>query len=157
MPGTAESESCVLVVGAGPAGLTAAITLARYGITVLVVERRDEPSRHPKATVISTRSMELIRSWGLEAEVLAGGVEADMLAWSGRTLADATGGVALDVGYPTREQASAISPTAPACVPQDQPRQRSARPAGTRRIRHPLHIGRPVGRRVQPGQCVPRR
>jgi cation diffusion facilitator CzcD-associated flavoprotein CzcO len=31
----------VLVVGAGPCGLVAGITLARYGIDVLVIEQRE--------------------------------------------------------------------------------------------------------------------
>jgi putative polyketide hydroxylase len=112
-------EVPVLIAGAGPAGLTAAITLARYGIEVLLVERRDRPSSQPKATVISTRSMELIRSWGLEPAVHSGGVDAEPRAWSCVTLADAEGGVDLDVGYPTRLRAAAASPTGPACVPQD--------------------------------------
>lgn len=33
-------ETEVLVVGAGPAGLVAAITLAHYGVDVLLVEKR---------------------------------------------------------------------------------------------------------------------
>ena len=35
-------DTQVLVVGAGPAGLVAGITLARYGVDVLVIDRRDE-------------------------------------------------------------------------------------------------------------------
>ncbi len=34
----------VLVVGAGPGGLVAGITLARYGIDVLVIDKRPGPS-----------------------------------------------------------------------------------------------------------------
>ena len=64
-PREADADVPVLVVGAGPAGLTAAIALARRGIAVLLVERRAELSSLPRATVISTRSMELYRSWGL--------------------------------------------------------------------------------------------
>jgi putative polyketide hydroxylase len=48
----------VLIVGAGPAGLVAGITLARYGIGVLVAEKRAGVSTLPRALVISTRSME---------------------------------------------------------------------------------------------------
>jgi flavin-dependent dehydrogenase len=44
----------VVVAGAGPAGLTAAIMLARYGVGSLLVEQRDDPSTLPRATGIST-------------------------------------------------------------------------------------------------------
>jgi 2-polyprenyl-6-methoxyphenol hydroxylase-like FAD-dependent oxidoreductase len=109
----------VLIVGAGPAGLAAALALARRGVESLIVDRRLERSSMPRATTISTRSMELIRSWGLEEEVLAGGVEVEWLMWESPTLARAAGGTAIEVGLPTRAQAALISPTAPACVPQD--------------------------------------
>jgi putative polyketide hydroxylase len=99
--------------------LTTAVTLARQGVEVLVVERRREPSGLPRATVISTRSMELLRSWGLEEEVLAGGLEVEWLLWFCETLALASAGSGLPTGYPSREQSAVISPTAPACVPQD--------------------------------------
>ena len=108
-----------LIVGAGPAGLAAAIALGRRGVESLVVDRRLERSSLPRATTISTRSMELIRSWGLEDEVRAGGVEVEWLMWESPTLAGAAGGVPIEVGLPTRAQAALISPTAPACVPQD--------------------------------------
>jgi len=65
----------VLIAGAGPAGLTAAIALGRQGIDTLVVDRKRELSSLPRATVISTRSMELLRSWGLEQDILAGAVD----------------------------------------------------------------------------------
>jgi 2-polyprenyl-6-methoxyphenol hydroxylase-like FAD-dependent oxidoreductase len=109
----------VLIVGAGPAGLAAAVALGRRGVESLVVERRLERPSLPRATTISTRSMELIRSWGLEEDVLAGGVEVDWLMWESPTLAGADRGTAIEVGLPTRAQAALISPTAPACVPQD--------------------------------------
>lgn len=109
----------VVVVGAGPAGLATAITLGRYGITTSLVEQRAEPSRLPRATVISIRSMELLRGWGLEPEVLAGGVDAEVWLWECLTLADAAGGRAHAVGYPSRDQASVVSPCRAGTVPQD--------------------------------------
>jgi len=109
----------VLVVGAGPAGLTAAGALARLGVQTLIVERRPELSSLPRATSVSTRSMELFRSWGLEDEVRAGGVDVEWQLWTCRTLAESAVGTAIPIGLPTREQSSMISPSSPACVPQD--------------------------------------
>jgi 2-polyprenyl-6-methoxyphenol hydroxylase-like FAD-dependent oxidoreductase len=117
---TMESEDVpVVVVGAGPAGLSAAIALARLGVETMLVERRAAPSPLPRATVVSLRSMELMRSWGVEDAI---GAEAVDVEWRGRlseTLATVAEGSEWPVGLPTREQAALLSPTAPACVPQD--------------------------------------
>src|SRR5215211_651346 len=112
-------EVPVLVVGAGPAGLTVAIALASQGVPTLLVERRRDLSSLPRATVVSTRSMEIFRSWGLEEPIHAGGVDVEWLLWTCKTLADAAEGSAHAVGYPTRAQSAVLSPTGPACVPQD--------------------------------------
>jgi putative polyketide hydroxylase len=112
-------ELPVVIAGAGPAGLAAAIALARLGVETMLVERRAELSSMPRATVVSLRSMELIRSWGAEEAVLAGGVDVEWHGWQSDTLATAAEGSMWPVGIPTREQAALLSPTAPACVPQD--------------------------------------
>jgi putative polyketide hydroxylase len=109
----------VVIAGAGPAGLAAAIGLARLGVETMLVERRAELSSLPRATVVSMRSMELIRSWGVEEAVLAGGVDVEWRGWQSDTLATVAEGSMWPVGIPTREQAALLSPTAPACVPQD--------------------------------------
>jgi putative polyketide hydroxylase len=111
--------SPVVVVGAGPAGLATAMSLARLGIETMLVERRAELSSLPRATAVSLRSMELMRSWGVEDAVRAGGVDVEWRGWQSQTLATAAAGSMWPVGMPTREQAAALSPTAPACVPQD--------------------------------------
>jgi 2-polyprenyl-6-methoxyphenol hydroxylase-like FAD-dependent oxidoreductase len=108
----------VVVVGAGPAGLVAANMLARQGIRTLLVAEA-APSVHPKATVASVRTMELLRSWGLEDRIRVGGHDVEWRMLVTRSLADAADGRAIDVGYPSIEQARSLSPTRPWAVPQD--------------------------------------
>jgi 2-polyprenyl-6-methoxyphenol hydroxylase-like FAD-dependent oxidoreductase len=108
----------VLIVGAGPAGLIAGITLTRYGIDTLVVEKRGELSTLAKAQVISMRTMELLRVWGLEDAVRAGAADVEPLGWVTPTLASGEGVVA-PTGHPTTAQAAQVSPTRPAWAPQD--------------------------------------
>jgi 2-polyprenyl-6-methoxyphenol hydroxylase-like FAD-dependent oxidoreductase len=117
-PVTDPDQVPVLIVGAGPAGLTAAAELARHGIEALMVERRPALFDHPRATAISTSSMELLRSWGLEDDVRAGELEIEWRGWACQSLSS-TEGAEIPLGLPTREQSAAVSPTAPACVPQD--------------------------------------
>jgi 2-polyprenyl-6-methoxyphenol hydroxylase-like FAD-dependent oxidoreductase len=114
-----HDQAPVVVVGAGPAGLAAAISLARLGIETMLVERRAELSSLPRATAVSLRSMELIRSWGVEDAIRAGGVDVEWRGWQSHTLAGVAAGSMWPVGLPTREQSAVLSPTAPACVPQD--------------------------------------
>ena len=61
----------VLVVGAGLAGLSAALFLARRGVDVLVVEKHPGTSVHPKAAGQFPRTMELLRVGGVDQDVLA--------------------------------------------------------------------------------------
>ena len=112
-------DAPVLIAGAGPAGLTTAMTLALHGVRSLVVDRRDGSSSLPRATGLSTRTMELLRSWDLEDAVRAGGVDVEWEALICETLAASAEGATSTVGFPTRAQTSLVSPSGPACVPQD--------------------------------------
>ncbi len=64
----------VLVVGAGPTGLAAAIALGRLGVRTVVVERRATTSTHPRGHVENGRTMELFRLWGVEDSVRGAGL-----------------------------------------------------------------------------------
>jgi 2-polyprenyl-6-methoxyphenol hydroxylase-like FAD-dependent oxidoreductase len=59
----------VLIVGAGPVGLSMALLLARFDIPCVIVERGTERGRHPKARGVRTRTMELFRQWGIADEL----------------------------------------------------------------------------------------
>ncbi|HWE89858.1 MAG TPA: FAD-dependent oxidoreductase [Pseudonocardiaceae bacterium] len=67
----ADEQTQVLVVGAGLAGLSAAMFLAQRGIDVLVVDKHPGTSPHPRAAGQSPRTMELLRSAGVAEQVLA--------------------------------------------------------------------------------------
>ncbi|HYN18387.1 MAG TPA: FAD-dependent monooxygenase, partial [Actinomycetes bacterium] len=109
----------VVIAGAGPAGLVAAVTLARNGIGSLLVERNPGLSPLPRATAVSVRTMELLRSWGLEAAVRAGQLDISAVgAWATETMASPEGSL-LPLGHPDFEHAAAASPTTLAGVPQD--------------------------------------
>ncbi len=71
-------ETQVLVVGAGPVGLTAAMDLASRGIDVVVAELRQagEPP-NVKCNHVSARSMEVFRRLGIVRRVRDGGLPAD--------------------------------------------------------------------------------
>ena len=55
----------VLIAGAGPVGLAAAIELGHRGISCLVVERNDRVGYSPRAKTTNVRSREHLRRWGI--------------------------------------------------------------------------------------------
>ena len=59
----------ILIVGAGPTGLTAALELARRGIVPEVVERRPEPSDLSRAVGILPRTMRLLEPSGVSEAI----------------------------------------------------------------------------------------
>ena len=69
-----RSETPVLIVGGGPAGLAASLTLSNMGVPSLLVNRYPGTLEHPKAVAIMQRSSELLRQWGAEVEVRGRGV-----------------------------------------------------------------------------------
>src|ERR1700686_3253492 len=52
----ADIEIPVLIVGAGPAGLTLALALARHGVAALTVEKHPSTAHTPRAHIINQRT-----------------------------------------------------------------------------------------------------
>jgi putative polyketide hydroxylase len=108
----------VLIVGAGPAGLVTAIGLARHGVRSIVIERHASTSIFPRATGVSTRSMEIFRSWGIDDAVREGGWRVIPRQATVRSLADPDP-VEGALGFPDEADAARVSPTMAAVSPQD--------------------------------------
>lgn len=98
----------VIICGAGPAGLTAALFLARAGVAVRVLERHSEPFEDPRAATIHPPTMEMYAGAGVTADLLAQGIRAPVWQFRGReegVVAEFDLGILADVTpYPFRLQ-----------------------------------------------------
>ena len=65
----------VIVVGAGPVGLTLAAELARYGVQVRIIDKAGGPTDRSKALVVWSRTLELLERGGCAAQFLQAGVK----------------------------------------------------------------------------------
>ncbi|MFD9423776.1 MULTISPECIES: FAD-dependent monooxygenase [unclassified Streptomyces] len=73
MTDTADALTDVLIVGAGPTGLTLACDLARRGIAVRIVDKSPAYPRSSRAKGPNPRSLEVLADLGVIDEVLAAG------------------------------------------------------------------------------------
>ena len=117
-PSSNDTRYDVLVVGAGPSGLTTALAATRAGARVLVVERHAGTTIFPKATGLRPRTMEVMRAWGLEDEVRAGSQD---LKVAGAIQSALTGPVLQEfpIAAAAPEVLARMSPTDFAVAPQD--------------------------------------
>jgi 2-polyprenyl-6-methoxyphenol hydroxylase-like FAD-dependent oxidoreductase len=68
-----KSETDVLVVGAGPTGLTMAAELAARGVGCRIIDKAPARSQHTRALVVQARSLELMQKMGIADELVARG------------------------------------------------------------------------------------
>jgi 2-polyprenyl-6-methoxyphenol hydroxylase-like FAD-dependent oxidoreductase len=68
-----KSETDVLVVGAGPTGLTMAAELAARGIGCRIIDKVPVRSQYTRALVVQARSLELMQKMGIADELVARG------------------------------------------------------------------------------------
>src|ERR1700685_560463 len=70
-------DSDVLIVGAGPTGLTLAIDLGKRGVRCTLVEQKQQPAFLPKMERVNARTMEIYRRMGLSQQIRAAGLRPD--------------------------------------------------------------------------------
>ena len=63
----------VLIVGAGPVGLSLALGLARCGVQSVVIEKNPSTSERSRAPGVWSRTLEIFYGWGVVDELLAAG------------------------------------------------------------------------------------
>src|SRR5512143_2432889 len=74
---SSDSRTDVLVVGAGPTGLVAALQLSQGGLTVEVIDEEWRPAGHSYALALHPRSLALLDRLGLAAEAVGTGRRLD--------------------------------------------------------------------------------
>lgn len=105
----------VIIVGAGPVGLSASMALSRFGIHNMVIEKHPGTSIHPKARGVNVRTMELCRLWNAEQQIRQSElpVTARRFLWMNHLKGEIQG----DVSFIAEQEE--ISPTEPCLLSQD--------------------------------------
>ena len=72
------TDTGVLIAGAGPVGLTAAIELARRGIDIRIVDPLVQPPQYAKAVGVQPRTLEVFEGMGVLNRILIAAPDADV-------------------------------------------------------------------------------
>ncbi len=72
---TAAAHSDVLIIGAGPSGLLAAVELARHGLPARLIEREQAPPHEARATALQPGTLEILAQAGVLDQVIASSVQ----------------------------------------------------------------------------------
>lgn len=103
-----DTTANVLIVGAGPVGLTLAADLGRRGLSVTVVESKSAPAHLPKMERSNARTMEIFRRLGIADRVRGVGLPANvpMDVYVSTRLVDEP---ILHLAYPSPAQAAELA------------------------------------------------
>ena len=77
-------DTQVLIVGAGPTGLTLALWLTKLGVAVRVIDKSTGPGETSRALAVQARTLEFDRQIGIVDDVIDAGVKLNQLTLHGR-------------------------------------------------------------------------
>ena len=69
-----KTDCDVLIVGAGPVGMTLAVELQRFGLSCRIVDQCAKPTDKSKALVVWPRTLELLDRAGIADNFVAAGM-----------------------------------------------------------------------------------
>jgi 2-polyprenyl-6-methoxyphenol hydroxylase-like FAD-dependent oxidoreductase len=76
IPSSSSFDTDVLIVGAGPAGLTLATSLAARGLNFMLIDRQAEGANTSRAAVVHAHTLEALEPLQVAARLVARGVQA---------------------------------------------------------------------------------
>ncbi|MCX6130370.1 MAG: FAD-dependent oxidoreductase [Proteobacteria bacterium] len=100
-------QDTILIIGAGPVGLSLAMALSQQGIPVLVFEQGEFIAKEIRASTFHAATMEKMDEWAVIDDVLAAGYRVDRLQFWDRYEKRIVGdfdytAIASDTKYPFR-------------------------------------------------------
>ena len=79
---SSTSHVDLLIVGAGPAGLTAACWAAQYKMSTRIIDQKGDRTKTGHADGIQSRTLEILESFGIVDPILKQGIhDVDMSHW----------------------------------------------------------------------------
>lgn len=82
---TVDSQPTIVIAGMGPVGMTAALSLARRGLAVTVLEAGDDLATESRASTFHPPSLEILDELGVVDELIATGLKAPGFQYRGHS------------------------------------------------------------------------